>query len=322
MPRLRPVAEKKDEVAKAAVAAEPEVTIEEPEDQVEVEVTDTPEPDANEATVALQKQLDDLKKSEQIQKDAYTQAIRERDDAVRQAREFNAERARAEKESQEYQVTSIDSALAAAKAEAEKAQADIETAANLGDTKGQADAYRRLARAEARLDKLEDGKEALAARAKEPPPPARTEQPTHIVDTWGLPPNTSVWLKGRPEFISSPANINALKYWADRAEKSGLRAHSDEHIKWVDAKMLEELGGSAPPAAEKIEVKPERQVQVSAPPSRDVPGSNGKRQTNKITLTRDQVEAAKASGISTEEYAKALMKINEMKANGEYGDRQ
>jgi hypothetical protein len=180
-----------------------------------------------------------------------------------------------------------------------------------------------LARAEARLDKLEDGKEALAARAKEPPPaPARADAPVHVVDTWNLPANSSVWLKANPDFYSSPDRINSLRYWADKAEKNGLRAHSEEHIKWVDAKMREEIGGAAPAPEPSIQVKPERQVQVSAPPSRDVPSNNGKRQTNKITLTREQVEAAKASGISTEEYAKNLMLINDLKASGQYGDRQ
>ena len=59
-------------------------------------------------------------------------------------------------------------------------------------------------------------------------------------------------------------------------------------------------------------------VQYSAPVSRDVPNSNGKRTPGKVTLTPQDQEAARISGISLEEYAKQKMRLAAMRASGEY----
>ena len=61
---------------------------------------------------------------------------------------------------------------------------------------------------------------------------------------------------------------------------------------------------------------------VSAPVSRDVPNSNGKRSRGTVTLSRDEVEAAKMAGIPVEEYARQKARLAEMKASGEYGGDQ
>jgi hypothetical protein len=59
---------------------------------------------------------------------------------------------------------------------------------------------------------------------------------------------------------------------------------------------------------------------VSAPVSRDVPSGTTPRKNGKITLTAEQRESARISGITEAEYAKQLEKYREMKANGTYGD--
>ena len=61
---------------------------------------------------------------------------------------------------------------------------------------------------------------------------------------------------------------------------------------------------------------------VSAPVSREVPSSGGFRQAGKITLTAEQRESARISGISEAEYARQLSRLNDMKATGEYSDRR
>jgi len=65
------------------------------------------------------------------------------------------------------------------------------------------------------------------------------------------------------------------------------------------------------------EPKPARYV--SAPVSRD-PSYGGS--PNRIRLTGEQRELAKLAGISETEYANQLMKLNEMKANGDYSERR
>ena len=66
----------------------------------------------------------------------------------------------------------------------------------------------------------------------------------------------------------------------------------------------------------------ERSSIVSAPVSRDIPSSNGTRQSGVVKLTPAQREAAKVAGITETEYAKQYARLLEEKANGNYRDQR
>jgi hypothetical protein len=61
---------------------------------------------------------------------------------------------------------------------------------------------------------------------------------------------------------------------------------------------------------------------VSAPVSRNVPSGSGQRFPMKVTLSPEEKDAARMSGISEADYAKQKIKLMQMKANGAYGDRR
>src|SRR6266478_1879688 len=140
------------------------------------------QPEQDEASLAFQKQIDALRKSEQIQKDRNAELVREREDSIKRANERESEIHRLKKTTVESQVEAVGNALAAASAEAEAAQHDIEKALELGDFKGQADAYRRLAKAERDIGTLESGKVELEAQAKAASEPAKVETPRDSLD--------------------------------------------------------------------------------------------------------------------------------------------
>jgi len=80
------------------------------------------------------------------------------------------------------------------------------------------------------------------------------------------------------------------------------------------AKEMEERAQEPPRPPE----KPKR-VMVSAPVSREVPTSTtGRRAPAKITLTPTEVEHARVSGVSVEEYAKQKLRLAAVRASGEY----
>jgi phage I-like protein len=68
-------------------------------------------------------------------------------------------------------------------------------------------------------------------------------------------------------------------------------------------------------------VPPPSRPLVSAPVSRE-PSAYGGNSPTRIRLSAEQIEVAKRAGITEAEYAKQLMKLNEMKANGEYSERR
>jgi hypothetical protein len=59
---------------------------------------------------------------------------------------------------------------------------------------------------------------------------------------------------------------------------------------------------------------------VSAPVSRD--GSHFGSSPRSIRLTKEQIEFARMSGITEADYARELMRLNQLKADGHYGERR
>jgi hypothetical protein len=77
----------------------------------------------------------------------------------------------------------------------------------------------------------------------------------------------------------------------------------------------------APPPAARGPAPQTPSSLVSAPVSRDVPGSNGRRSSpGRITLTPAEVEAARVAGVDLETYARERGKYQAMLASGEYRD--
>jgi hypothetical protein len=269
----------------------------------------------DEASLAFQKQIDALRKSEQTQKDRNAELVREREDSIKRANERESEIHRLKKTTVESQIEAVANALAAAQAEAEASQSDIEKALELGDFKGQADAYRRLAKAERNIGALESGKIELEAQAKTASE-AKVEAAKDPLDNMNIPNTAKDYLRLHPELLTDQrknAKIQALHY--DIIDE-GHRAYSPEYFESMDV----HLGYKEQIVNEKEEDEPvERTRFMSAPVSREAPaGTNGER-PGRVTLTVAQKEAAKIAGITEKEYADQVLELRKHKSNGLYG---
>lgn len=327
MPKLRPAPPQKPQ---GNLTPEPHENIEQaPEEELfepaQPEAVVVAEPEKIEPQKdenALQKQIEALKKSEALAKQQATQANQDRQDAIKRAQEREAEVAKFQKEATQSRSDSILSGIAAASAEAEAAQRDIESAVSLGDVKAQAEAYRKLAKAETALARLEDGKTALEEETKRietAPKPQPINDPVEIaLQSSNMPASGKNWIRAHPEYITNPkknAKINSLHF--DVIDE-GHEPYSPEYIESMET----HLGmREAPKKDEQVEETPvqpqQRNSIVSAPVSREVPTSKPGERSGKTTLTVAQREAAKISGVTEAEYAKQLQKITEMKANGQ-----
>jgi hypothetical protein len=65
-----------------------------------------------------------------------------------------------------------------------------------------------------------------------------------------------------------------------------------------------------------------RPSMVSAPVSREVPNGSGRRQSGKVTLTPQEVEFARVSNVSLEEYAKQKLRLEYLRETGQYSEEQ
>lgn len=331
MPRLRP--------APAAAAPEPQEPVREiiphpdeiinvappepkkpvVEQKVNKEAPKVEEPQEDDV-LALKKQIEELKKSEELQRTAAERFRKEREDAAKLVSERNTELVKFQKELQENQKLAVNNALTAAKTAAEKAEGDILAAEESGDIKAKIEAYRRLARAESDVAKLEAGVEELTQRekvleeqTKAAPQTEQTQYPEIAVK----------WMEAHPDYARGSKNLRLQAAFAQGVEE-GYAPYTQAHIHRIE-EILELRKPQAEPKVEEPMDETDdtneggKSSFVSAPVSRQAPNSSGSRTPSQVRLTKDQREAAAMAGISETEYAKQLVTLQKMKNDGLYG---
>ncbi len=329
MPKLRPPGGRRA----AAIVQEPELEVNDEAqlvssmEQAHIEGEEGPD-GGSDPTVALKAQIEKLERANRSYAERVEAERLRAEQALQRAQERDLEVSKLQEQTVNSQQDAINAALTAAQSEAEAAQREIESAASIGDTKAQGEAYRRLSRAEARIVALESGKESLERdirdrKAAEPPrPEPRSVDGGDAIDKLNIPLTAKTWLRKHPEYLSDQrknAKIQAA-HW-DVVDE-GIPEYTDEYYEVLE----EKLGLRQPPRrAAQVEeddmddepVAPLRRSAVSAPPSREPP-TQGLRSTQ-IKLTPAQKEAARIAGVEEKEYAKQLMRLRDEKANGNYG---
>lgn len=266
----------------------------------------------------LQKQIDDLRRAEQLQAQRMQAERQHREDLERQLRDRTSDVERFRGNAEQAQYDSILNAIAAAKAESETAKRDLKSAGIEQDWDRVTDAQERLSGATARLVTLDDGKIAFEARYRERreespesrPNPQPQQQDAFETTIAAFPDAAKGWLRNHREYVTDPrknAKIQSL-HWdvIDEGHEQFTPAYFES--------MESHLGLRQP-----ISNGSGNGVQVSAPPTRDVPsGSNGNRSSTRITLTPEQREMARISGVDELTYVKGIQELEARKKNGHY----
>lgn len=285
---------------------------------------DPPVEELSERESALQKQLDDLRKAETARAAEHERQLAE---ARQRAQDLEARSAEYQNSELEAQYDSVLNALAAAESEAQSAENALAQAAERGDYKAQAEAQRKLSRAEASLLNLEQGKSALEAKReslKNTPikkdPPANDPFESAIA---ALPDSAKTWLRGHPEFMTDPrknAKIQAL-HW--EAQDAGHAAYSPGYFEFIEVGT-----GLRQAKVEDDDDQPEpRRAPVSAPVSREIASpATGKVTPQKVTLSAEERQTARDSmpgmdpGEAERIYAQNKLKLQQLKREGHYRD--
>lgn len=342
MPRLRPLPKKEDEEPEVITFSAP------PEGDIEIELSEddggpteietvpekvepAPKPEVTDDN-PLQKALQAQQRAEELQRTAQ----RERDEAVHQTRQRDEELSRERGERQDAEYNSVLTAIAAEQSSAEKAESDYAAFAAAGDWANAAKAQRVLAAAAARLDRLEDGKQAFESKRKTEPETRPAPQPQGFEQRIAaLPENAKGWLRKHPEFINdTEKNRKIQAAHGAIVDLDGVEAFSPAYFDALDTRFGFK---QAPETNQRHEPeKPkQRSIPMTAPVSRDVPNASGVRTTStKITLSEEERDIARRSIIDRPDlpkmtdaqkeyaYAKNKQRLMAMKANGTYSERR
>jgi hypothetical protein len=191
-----------------------------------------------------------------------------------------------------------------------------------------------------RLREMENA-ETLTRQAQQPsqyaaePRQQPQEPPTLEQQIAHLPERVQRWYKAEPRFLTDPEQAARIQYAHHVATREVGEQFTDPYF----ARMEQMLGlaprsngqtqsrpierPSAP--APRYEAPPRQQYRqsapVSAPPSREPASmSTGRPQSFRAPLTADELEIARASGITPERYAQEKEKMLRMKALGQIQD--
>jgi hypothetical protein len=165
---------------------------------------------------------------------------------------------------------------------------------------------------------------------------ALTEE-QQLIDNLEMPSAAKEWLKERPQYVFDAQENARIRVVHNALLREGHEPYSPSYFaeaekrlaepEEVDRSAVDEALAQARAAApvedvfdhenSRLRISP-RRVAVSAPPSREVPSSNGSRDQGRVTLSLQQKEAARISGISEEEYAMQMLRLRQEKEAGHY----
>jgi hypothetical protein len=183
------------------------------------------------------------------------------------------------------------------------------------------------------LKRSEEIQRQRAAVLQQPQPVSR-EQKLAMWRQSGLSEEEAHFLQRNPSMIDFP---QITSFAIHRATEAGLERGTDAHFAAVEKIFNANFGhlqaqaanpDMRPPTPTFFTPPPPRSAPnpshlVSAPVSRSIPNASGRRHTpGKVTMTPQEVEAARISGISIEQYAKEKIKYEGMREDGSYRDNR
>lgn len=256
------------------------------------------ESDPEEALKKLQKRLDDERKAREEAETLYRQAME-------QARQ-------AAIEAQDSRIHLVSGAMETLKRDEEILTAHLKQAMEIGDYDKAAEIQKNLATNSSKMLELERGYDELRRAAPPPPVQPQNVQRELTVDDiiQQVTPRSAEWLKKHREYLPDQRSLRIMGRAHEDAIDMGLIPESDQYFAFVENRMginkaarsdyqeYDAMSDAAKPTKT-------RQSPPAAPVSRqpmDAPARPGV-----IRLTAEEVEAAKISGITPQEYYKLKM---------------
>jgi hypothetical protein len=307
------------EAKKAAAAAEKDS---ESDDDFEIEIeNDTPPQDRNRKSVdpevveALEEE--DLEKFNNDQnaalkeaKKVYHQerrekeaAVREQQEAIRLAQKMLDENKKLKERLSNGETVYVDTVKSAALAELESAKQDFKSAYESGDADKLLEAQERMTNAKFKVDKAENYQPQFqkASQEEESVVQSRHTQ-VNAPD-----PKAVAWQKQNDWFGSDEEMTSLALGLHEKLVRSGVPAGSDEYYKRIDNTMRKRFpenfeGEQEVEAEEPAKVSKPKASTVVAPATRST-------SPKKIRISKTQVALAKKLGLTPEQYARELTKL-------------
>jgi hypothetical protein len=177
-----------------------------------------------------------------------------------------------------------------------------------------------------RAEALQRGQQQQPQIAEPPPEPQQQEDPLAH-----LPSRVQRWYRAHPELATDPERAAQVQYCHHVARREVGQEFTDPYFDRMEAMLFGATNGHARPTPQPVNHAPARHSAppprqparvsggpYSAPPTREVPSmTTGHAPSRRAPLTRDELEIARATGISPEEYQRNKEIMLRKKQSGE-----
>jgi hypothetical protein len=225
-------------------------------------------------------------------------------EAEKRAHEASQEARKANNTVEDTNLQLLNSAIEQVKRDSEILKANYRAAMANNDYDAAADIQQSMSMASARLLQLETGKTAMenAPRGREQEA-SRYSDPVEAFAS-RLTPRSASWVRSHPQCVTDPRLNQKMIAAHNIAVADGFEPDSDDYFNFVEqtvgiGKKVEPVEQVVSEAAKPVQ---RRVSPASAPVSRSNTSTGARNGT--YTLTRDEADAAAASGLSNEEYVK------------------
>jgi hypothetical protein len=215
-----------------------------------------------------------------------------------------------------------------AHAELEAAKANYSVAISRGDHNAAADHMAEMTAAQHRMQVIQDGQDEFVEhvqglqqqqqRPQKQAPQLTAQNVGGYIDTQmpALLPSEKEWLKQHPDAILDPANQQRLNIAFHDSVRSGLKRGTPEYFRFFDDRLNYDpnndwRGGREPN-------DPVSRLAASEPEYSEPTQQRRQKTSREVTLTKEEREMAKLSGISEEEYGIGKLRLQEYKRRGMY----
>lgn len=276
-----------------------------------IEVADDDAPPVVEAKAEDRPALEEVTPDQGIEalKKRLEEEKRAREDAERRAYEAQQQAQRAQRDVQDGDYQLIISAIDTTKRNADILKNGYAEALSVGDYRKAADFQEAIALNANKLSTLENGKNALEAKLKQPVQPVQNDPVEQFAAQ--LTPRSAAWVRNNPDIIRNRYDDMVKAH--SHAVGEGFVPDSDAYFEHVERRLgLRKAPEPEIPEEEVISVAATPvQKRTSAPPvaptSRVASNSSGR--PNVVRLTAEQKEMASMMGMSPEDYAKNMVAL-------------
>lgn len=230
-------------------------------------------------------------------------ALREQQEALKIAKRLVEENKLLKNRLQSGETVYVDAVKQAAERELEMAKAEFKTAYESGDAEKLVEAQERITNARIRMDKAENYRPQFQAALQDEQNEVQIEQSQVAAPD----PKALAWQK-RNEWFGQDEEMTSLALGLhEKLVRSGVSAGSDEYYRRIDDTMRKRFpenfdGEQEVDAEEPVKVTKPKASTVVAPATRST-------SPKKIRMSKTQVLLAKKLGLTPEQYARELTKL-------------